>query len=236
MKKQILTLTMCLALTTTAALAEVTKTMPQKPVPQAKVSTAIPVKPDVKTLPTTNLGAQPEQPKRITSEEAKKYFEEKQAKQRDHMYNDLGFTPEQKAKAEALDIKAKKEVAPLMSKLKLESKKLKELKTKKASTFKIWQQENTVKSAKKALKKHFEASRKAFEEILTPEQKTKFEARKKEMDKFRKNHKHGGAKGHNAPENMGPPPAGIGPNGQIGPEVQGGPAGPQPMGPPPERK
>jgi len=230
MKKQILTITMCLALTTSAALAEVTKTMPQKILPQAKVSTSVPVKPEIKPAPPTTLGTQPEQPKRITSEEARKYFEEKQAKQREHMYNDLGLSIEQKAKAEALDIKSKKEVAPLMTKLRLESKKLKDLKTKKASSFKIWQQENTVKSAKKALKKHFESSKKAFEEILTPEQKAKFEARKKEMDKFRKNHKHGGPKGPNGahgPENMGPPPSDMGPS---------GPVGPQPMGPPPEHK
>jgi len=237
MKKQILTMAMCVALSTTVASAEVTKTVMPKVTTPAKVSSTLPVKTQATVAPSATL-SRPEPPKMMTREEAKKCFDERKAKGRDHLYSELGLSAEQKQKAEALEVKNRSEVLPLVGKLKTEAKKLGELKAKHASVFAIWKQENTVKASKKALEKKFEASRKSFEALLTPEQKAKFEAKKKEMDKCRKNHKpncHKGyhcPKGGHGPEHMGPPPAGMGPEG-MGPD---GPHGPEPMGPPPENK
>ena len=221
MKKQILTLTMCLALTATAALANGTTVVTQKAAP-AKISMPAPV---TQTAPATMTIKPAEQPQIMTREEAKKNFEERRVKIRERMYNELGLSTEQKTQAEALDLKNKTEAIPLFEKFKAESKKLSELKNKHASVFKIWQQENVVKEAKKSLESHFDTSRKAFEAILTPEQKAKFEARKIKMEKFKKCHKHCGQKGPHGPEHMGPPPEGMGPQ-----------QGPAPVGPPPEKK
>jgi len=232
MKKQILTITMCLALTATAALADGTKPTPQKVVTPTQVSKTSPAKAQAALTPEAILNGQTDPSKILTKEDARKNFEAKRAKARERRYNELGLSTEQRAKAEALNLKTQTEAVSLFTTLKTESKKLSELKAKHASFFVIWHQENVVKGSEKALKKHFLDSRAAFEAILTPAQKVKFEARKKELDKFRKEHKFGGYKGAHGPKHMGPPPEGHGPD-VMGPD---GPHGPTPIGPPPEKR
>lgn len=199
MKKQVLTLTICLALTATSALASGPAKINQSqipnpnPFPQVKKVTQNPTKldPPAKEAPCVKPGITSNAPC-LTQEQAKKKFEEKMTKNREDLYCKLGLTPEQKAKAEALD-KANRETAkPLMGKLRQERIKLRELKEKKAAPVEIHKQKQQVKLAKKALKDHFEASQKNFEAILTDCQlaklKTLREERKSEMKKHRKHH------------------------------------------------
>ena len=225
MKKQILTLAMCLALTATSALAEGTKTVVQKPVIQAK---------SVSVVNGTMIAKLAEQPKIMTKEDVKKHFEEKRAKDRVLMYDALGLSAEQRMRAEVLDVKTRVAVEPLIRNVHIEIKRLRELRAKNASHFSIWQQKHAVKASKKEVENYFESSKKDFESILTKEQKAKFklidEAKRKEMNQFRKGHKFGGPnemKFNNSKRpgsrHMGPPP------GDFGPE---GPRGPEPIGPP----
>lgn len=217
MKKQILMLTMCLALTATSTLAAATNKVVQKTKPATIAKPSAEVKSTANLNSSTNVGA----PKSISKEEAKKHFEEKMLKHREHMYSELGLSAEQKLKAEALDLKSKTEIEPLITKAQAEAKKLRELKCKKASVFEIWKQENAFKAAKKDVKKHMIASRKSFEAILTDEQKVKFNSiraeKKKEIDKFKKSHKPHGPKCKcpecQKHEHMGPPPEDMRPEG-----------------------
>lgn len=243
MKKQILTLTMCLALTATSALANGTKavTAPVKtPIANAaKTQVKAPVKtaPAAKAINKVTPAATPQavvkpsdKSQVMTPEEAKKHFEEKKAQERALMYEALKLTEAQKAKAEALDAKTREDAGKYLRKVQTESKKLRDLKAKHASVFAIYKQKWALKSAKADAKKYFAKSKKSFEAILTDEQKVKFnamhEAKLKEMEKFKKDHKMG-PKGPKGPEPMGPPPAGMGP---VGPQ------GPAPMGLPPVKK
>lgn len=195
MKKQVLILTICLALTAISALAS---DMPYpspfpNPIPQVKKVTQSSTKADppakeapcTKQVPANNEAC-------LSSEHAKMKFEEKRTKDRDDLYCKLSLTPEQKAKAEALDKTNRETAKPLMSKLRQERAKLHELKAKKAGMVEISKQKMQVKLAKKALKEHFEASQKSFESILTECQLTKFKAikeeRKAEMKKHGKHH------------------------------------------------
>lgn len=237
MKKQILTLTMCVALTATATLAEGTKSVTKAPVKTAvtkvtpaKASTAKTTQGKTPAKQTVAQPAKPEPPKAMTREEARKYFEEKRAKDRENLYNALGLSPEQKVKAEALDKKTIEGAEPLVKKARNDHKKLKDLKEKHASIFAIWMQEHSSKSSKIELKKHFDSSKKQFEAILTTEQKAKFknmeEARHKQIEAFRKDFKKKGLKHRHefgpGPDRMGPPPP--------------PPAGEKPVGPPPPIK
>jgi len=208
MKKQILTLAMCLALTATSALAESNNNA----VTQKATTTTI------KTVPNSNL-VKPVEPHNLMSrEEAKKHFEERKAKERNSLYQALKLSDEQKIKAEELDAKTRAEAGKYIRKVQIEAKKLRDLKNKNASFFAIRKQKSVLKSAKKEANKYFEDSRKAFEAILTKEQNESFklidEAKRKKIESFKKNHKQG------RPEGMGP----------------GGPMGPEPMGPPPGKK
>lgn len=211
MRKQIFTVAMCLALTTIPAFANGAKTtLPNKSVVQ------------VKSIQPQITASKMEQPKTfMTKDDAKKYFEAKRAKERELMYAALNLSAEQKAKAEALDAKTKTEAAKYIKAVRVEAKKLRELKTKKASIFAIYKQKWALYSAKSNADKFFRSSRKEFEAILTNEQKAKFklidDAKRKEMEKFRKEHKLSGVKGHYGPKSMGPSPS----------EIE------RPMGPPP---
>jgi len=212
MKKQILTLTMCLVLTAGSAFAANTP-ITQNMFPQAPSTFSPTINPSSIMM---NQGKTMENPKFMTREEAKQYFKEKMAQERELKYTKLGLSSEQKAKAEALDLKTRAGAKPLVMKFRGETKKLHELKMKHAFWFSIWQQEQALKSAKKDLEKYLKNSRKDFEAILTPEQKIKFEAMEKEnkvqMKKFKKGYNHKKpmeiektpqlAK----PEPMGPPP------------------------------
>lgn len=220
MKKQIFTLTMCLALTTTSALAEGTKTITNK------VSAPV-AKSQITSVPT-----QATRPTEITLPqqfEARKKFEERKAQERELMYTTLGLSAEQKVKLEAIDAKTRAEAGKYLRKVQVEAKKLKDLKAKHASFFAIYKQKHALKVAKHKAHKFFESSRKSFEAVLTKEQLEKFkilnEAKKKELQEFRKDHAHHGTNGFGpGPEHMGLP-QGFGPKGphdpeQIGPAPQ----------------
>lgn len=233
MKKQILALTLCLALTATSALAEGTKTVAKKSTTPVAITA---VKPATKAVSTATPAALQLTPQ----EDARKKFEDRKAQERALMYEALKFTNEQKVKAEELDAKTRAEASKYLGKVQIEARKLRELKSKHASVFFIYKQKMILKSAKSDARKFFAASRKSFEAILTKEQKAKFkvmqEARQKEMDAFRKNHKthnHNGIgpkgqHGHHGQPPMVPPPPGKGVNVPHGPQP--------PMGPPPAEK
>lgn len=188
MKKQILTLTMCLALTATSALADGTKNISQKAVAQTK--SAITTTKQAPTVTTTTPAEAAN--KNTAKEEAKKRFEEKKAQERQALYATLGLSPEQKTKAEALDAKTRYGAGPLIRKLQVEARKLGSMKAKKASKLSILKQEIVLNSAKKDLEKYFKDCKKRFNAILTSAQRKQFkvidEQRKAEMRKFRAQH------------------------------------------------
>jgi len=163
---------MCLAMTASAALAQVATTVPA----------AVPCK--------TKLEKPCEQKMRPHTEADKKQFEAKMNKERELFHNALNLTPEQKKKADELHKKAMNESEPLFKKVQEERTKFVELTAKNAPKEEILKQEITVKTAKKAVKNHFKASRKQFEAILTKEQLAKLkilkEQRKTEMKKHKK--------------------------------------------------
>lgn len=230
MKKQILTLSMCLALTATAALAAGTNPIVNSVSSKTKI--AVPVKDSAKVRPT-NVAAPSaqEQPKFMSRDEAKKAFDARKAKERELLYTALELTAEQKAKAEALDVKTRKNIEPLFRTLQVEARKFRALRAKKASAFSLWRQKLAVKSAKANVDKYLAKSKKEFEAILTPAQKTKFEtidaAKKEEMQKMKNQYKMGPSKmGPKppegvGPEHMGPPHTGMGKNGFRGQEPAG---------------
>lgn len=232
MKKQILTLTLCLALTATSALAAGTNSVAHKAVAKTKITTTI--KTPTKATTAQNIAKPGEQPKFMTQEEAKKHFEERRAAEREHIYKDLGLSVDQKTKAEAIDAKTREGGRSAIRKVQVEHKKLRDLKTKHASAFAIWKQKRVLKSAKKDADKFFGASRKQFEAILTDTQKAKLKVidaeRKARMENAMKRHHHDFSKMGPKPEGpqlMGPP---LGEGGHEGPH------GPAPVGPPPANK
>jgi len=206
MRKQMISLAMCLALTATSALASgtntVSKTAPRATKNIVKVVAKTPAKAAQSTKTTTPVANQTPAPEvTLTPEQAaKKRFEEKVAKSREELYCKLGLTEEQKAKAEELHQKNKTSAEPLMAELHTEKTKLRDLEASKAGPVKIEEQKIKVKSAKKALKAHMEASRKDFEAILNKCQLAKLKTLKeerKEQCKGHKRHHHGacGCKG-----------------------------------------
>ncbi|MBP7211200.1 Spy/CpxP family protein refolding chaperone [bacterium] len=243
MKKQILSLSVCLALTATSALAAgttavETKTPVKAPVAVQKTTTVVVsktttvvakknnvvvakknckkcVKKSAKVTPVANKTATPEVT--LTPEQlAKQQFEEKMAQRRDCFYNKLGLTDAQKAKAEALDKTNRESAEPLFDNVRIQKGKLHALRAKKAGFLAIYKQERALKSAKKALKAHMETSRKQFASILTADQQAKFKAMKP-----CKCHRHGNA--HKPPMGPGPEmgPAPMGPEGPMGPAPEG---------------
>lgn len=185
MKKQILTLTMCLALTVTSAFASTpaTKTAPAKK-PVAVAKTVVPVAAKQATCVTTAPAA----PALTAAEEAKKKFEEKMAKDRESFYTALCLTPEQKVKADALDLKTRAAIEPLMAKAHEEKAKLRDLKAKKACPCKILEQKHQVKLARKAVRDYFKVADKEFQAILTKDQLAKLETLRQERKAEMKKH------------------------------------------------
>lgn len=234
MKKQILTLTMCLALTATAALAVGTNPVANTVSSKAKIADS--VKASAKVQPANNgvtAPAGPEQPKFMSRDEARKAFEARKAKERELLYTALELSADQKTKANAIDLKTRKNLEPLFRKLQTEARQLRTLRSKNASAFSIWRQKLAVKSAKANVDKSLAKSRKEFESLLTPVQKSKFEtidaAKKEEMQKMKDHYKQGGPNMSKppigpGPEYMGPPPEGMGKRGFHGPESVGPPA------------
>lgn len=222
MKKQILTLTMCLALTSTVALAGGTEAVTTKttaPIAKAQIKSI--------TNPSTNTIKQSEI-KNPQMEEARKRFEGRKAQERGLMYETLGLSAEQKAKAEALDAKTRSEAGKYLRKVQIEARRLRDLKVKHASFLAIYKQKHALKVAKNNAQNYFKSSRKSFEAILTKEQLAKFkildEAKRKEMEQYRKGQKPNGGPNYIGPK---PPTEGFGSK---------GPHGPEPIGPTPEDK
>lgn len=172
MKKKVLMLTICLALTGVSAIAgdPIGSQLLPNPFPSPQVQ-------------------------KVTQDSTKL---DPPTKSREDLYYKLGLTTEQKAKAEAQDKINKEKAKPLMYKLRQERAKLRELKEKKAPLVEIYKQKQQVKLARKALKEHFEASRKSFEAILTECQLAKLkiirEERKAEFKKRCKRHFYHGHK------------------------------------------
>lgn len=178
MKKQILTLAMCLALTASSAFANGTAKAPVKATaPQAAKTVA----------PEAPCGC-PCEATAPTKEQFKQKFEERMTKRRDALYTKLGLSQDQKTKAVELDKTNRAEARPLMEKLHEAKAKLNDMQSKKCCPVKLIEQKQKVKNARKALRKHFIASEKSFEALLTSEQLAKFKVIKEERKaKFKKN-------------------------------------------------
>lgn len=159
MKKQILTLTLCLALTATSALAATTTPVAKAPVKPATCACAKPVAKAAVKVVKPAAPAEVKAPEVVLTPEqlAKKNTEEKLAKDRECLLAKLGVSAEQKAKAE-----------PLLAKVQVEKAKLRELKAKKACPVLICKQKAEVKKAKKA-----------FEATLNKDQVAKLKSLKK---------------------------------------------------------
>ena len=163
MKKQVLTVALALALTTSSAFASsCTKQIPKTP---AKA---------VKNAQTTPCCAK---------ESAKQKFEDKFKKDKADFDAKLGLTKDQKAKIDALDEKTKLGLDGLFAKFYTEKAKLFELKSQQACPLKIEEQQVKLKEAKKAIKNYMEQSKKEFESILTDCQLKKLQAMKEEKKK-----------------------------------------------------
>lgn len=227
MRKQILTLAMCLAIAGNSAIADVVKNSPAKSQPPSacplgKAQPTPIAEPNIKK----HMGKHP----LMTREEAKKRFEERRLKEREMLYTDLCLSAEQKKKAEALDDKTKEGADKYIKKVQTEARKLRDLQKQKTSCLEIHKQKIALKEAKREMKNYFENSRKEFNSILTKDQQEKYkvinEAKRKEMEKYKKAHKHHKKMGEKCPrfEQMGPQPY---------PECKKGSM--PPMGPPPEK-
>lgn len=180
MKKQLLLLSMCLALSSASVLASCPQCQKAMPIPQSKN--------EMKQPPQQQKEAR----KAPSREEMKKRFEQRRTQEREQMYKELGLSAEQVAKAEALDVKTKLEVTPLIKKAKMEHKKLKDMIAKHEPYLAIRKQKQVTRAAKKEVYNYFKSSKAAFEAILTKEQVVKLKAlheqRMKKMEEMRKNH------------------------------------------------
>lgn len=188
MKKQMMTLAICLALTTTVVLASDSSDIStQALIKNAQANEAI--VPIANQTPASDVASMPKQ-------SVKTKFKEKWAEDKEELYCKLGLTPEQKAKAKALDEKKKMDAEPLLAKFHEEKAKLHQLKATKASSEKINQQKMKVKDAERTIKAHMEASRKKFEAILDQCQLTKYQEirkeRKEQWQKYGYHHHHCG--------------------------------------------
>lgn len=181
MKKQLLILTVCLALTATSAFAATA------PVKKATCPVKATVTVPAKSSPCAKAAQTPCAETVLTPEQkVKKDFEEKMAKDRAELYCKLNLSEQQRLTAGAIEEKTKAEMEPLFAKLHEERAKLKELKAKNACPCKIAEQRVKVKAIKKDIKKHFMAAQKDFEAMLTNEQLAKFKAIKAERKAERK--------------------------------------------------
>lgn len=174
MKRQMITLAVCLSLTATSALANSTKVIPKAP-----AKALIPVATQIKAPETVQC------PKEM----AKQKFEERMAKEREDLYCKLGLSTDQRTKAEALHIKTKEGAEPLFAKFHTEKAKYHDLKAKNACPGKLEEQKLKVKEAKHAIKIQMEKSRKDFETILNKDQLDKYKAIRKEKKEQWKKHK-----------------------------------------------
>ena len=193
MKQQILALTMCLALTSTVALASGTNTVGEKVVPSSLISAPSTVN-VAKPAVSSNIGKPGKQLSITSVDEIKKHFEDRRNQERERLYNDLSLSEEQKIKAKDLDATVKVELAKYRKKIQIEARKLRDLKTKHASMFEMYKQKLELKKAKADAKRYYDSSKKSFEAILTKEQRTKYiaieNAKRKEIQQFKKGRMH----------------------------------------------
>lgn len=178
MKKQLLTLTLCLALTAGSAFAATTA-------PAKKATSPVKVTATAKKCPATTA-VKASEPVLTPEQKAKKDLEEKLAKDREELYCKLKLSEQQRLTASAIEEKTKAEIEPLFAKLHDEKAKLRDLKDKKACPVKIAEQRAKVKAVKKDIRKHFQAAQKSFEEMLTTDQLAKFKVIKEERKAERK--------------------------------------------------
>lgn len=193
MKKQLLTLTLCLALTVGSAFAATPAPAKKATTPVKVTATTKKVTAPAKAAATTKkcpaasaVKTPAPEPVLTPEQKAKKDLEEKIAKDRAELYCKLGLSEQQKLTASALEEKTKAEIEPLFAKLHDEKVKLHELKDKKACPCKIAEQKAKVKAVKKDIKKHFVAAQKSFEEMLTADQLAKFKVIKEQRKSERK--------------------------------------------------
>lgn len=102
-------------------------------------------------------------------------YASQKAKEREFMYTAIGLSAEQRLKAETLDSDTKVGIANHIKQVKIETKKLRMLKAQKASKIRIWMQKKALASAKKSMDRYMANSSKAFDSLLTKEQKIKFD-------------------------------------------------------------
>lgn len=170
MKKQLMTLAVCFALTASATFAATSAKVTMK--------ATVPV-----AAKTQTLNAKPCPPPATE----KQKFEEKMAKDREELYCKLGLSQEQRDKADALHKCSRESAEPLFAKYHEEKAKLHELKAQKACPCKIEEQRLKVKVAKHAVKEHMAKYRKDFESILTKDQLCKFnQLRKEQKEEWKK--------------------------------------------------
>lgn len=178
MKKQILALTICIALANTSAYAN----------SLVKQNSSGSIKSDTQSRESTCV--KPAESTALTQEQMKQKFEEKMQKGRVDLYLKLGLTTEQKAKAEELDKKNRAESKSLITKIHEEKSKLYSLEARKTNSFELYLQKQRLKAAKKALHKHLDSSEKSFEALLTKDQLAKLnsikEERRAKMAKYHK--------------------------------------------------
>lgn len=110
MKKRILTLAMCLAISATSVLA---------------AANTKEVKSTAKKVPA-KVEKQVESKKLKSKDDARKNFEAKMAERREAFYQELGLSAEQKAKSEVLDAKTRDDMEALHKKFRAEKQKIAE--------------------------------------------------------------------------------------------------------------
>lgn len=188
MKKRILTLSMCMVLGATSALAT------NIGIPMGNITPTVKAQPNA--MMPFGQGVRPQMPNAQQQLEIRKHIADRKAQERELMYTTLGLTTEQKNKAENIDAKTRAEAGKYLRRIQVEARKLKELQLKKASWLEIQKQKHALNAAKKDADKFFENSKKSFKSILTKEQAKKFDvidkAKKKEMKEFKKHHKYSG--------------------------------------------
>ncbi len=155
MKKQLLVLGLCLAVSTSAALA-------------------------CGNAAFDKQYASPSKKACFSSSKEARMREAKMNKERELLYNALNLTEAQKVQARAMSDDRKATAEPLFNNLMTQKKELKALKDQKASKSDIRKQKREVRKAKRAVKKEMRAAKKEFKSILTKEQKAKFKLIMKE--------------------------------------------------------
>ena len=103
------------------------------------------------------------------------------------MEKKLNLTKEQSAQAKALREQSRAKIKPLFAQLKTEKQKLRDLKKSNASQKDIQAQIEKIKQTRGQIKNIHKQNMAAFEQILTADQKVKFEKMKKEGRERMKN-------------------------------------------------